>query len=53
MATHRNGPTRCKANISNLWGFLSDHEQTMARFTHPSMRRIMFQQRHASDNRPK
>ncbi|MEM6255962.1 MAG: hypothetical protein AAF821_23875 [Cyanobacteria bacterium P01_D01_bin.156] len=38
-------------NTSNLWGLLSNHEQTMARFAHPSMRQIMFQQRRISDVR--
>ncbi|MBX2864816.1 MAG: hypothetical protein KTR27_14795 [Leptolyngbyaceae cyanobacterium MAG.088] len=52
MTTHRNGSNQPQANISNLWGLLSNREQTMARFAHPSMRRVMFQQRRASDNRP-
>lgn len=53
MANHHNGSNHRQANLSNLWELLSAQEQTIARFTHPSMRRIMFQQRRASDNRLK
>lgn len=49
MATQRSRSNHRHA--SNLWGLLSNHEQTIARFAHPSMRQVMFQQRRASDTR--